>query len=127
MERKGILQFMKNCLDIPNYNQGISNNKRVIKLIKRLLEDLYKHYRFSDLENRGTHGSYHQLRFSLLYMDETDMSYAKIAEETFLRSSDTVKYYAKLYNESVLDFVEEESNINSDYTILLEEYLKSGL
>lgn len=126
-DRKGILQFFKNCLNDRSYNLKISGNPNLIILIEMLISDLHKHYGFSDIEKDNTkRGSRNQLRFFLLYVDNNDMTFEEISEESFIES-DTLKYYVRLYNQTALQFIKEESNYNPDYAFLLNEYLKSEL
>ena len=123
MRRKGILEFIKRCLIDAEYNKKISNNARVIRIMKKLRKDLYVHYTFLDIEKGGKR-CHHRLRFYLLYMDKNNPSFEEVANETYV-DIDTIKYYYRLYNKTVLKFVIEESNVNPDYAFLLREYRKS--
>ena len=126
-KRKGILEFIKACLNNPGCNQEIAGRPSVVALIKRLCSDLYKHYGFVDIENGNRrNGSHHQLRFFLLYIDKDAMSFESIAEETFI-SIGKFRKNVKRYNKLALRFVVEESAINSDYAFLLSAFQKSGL
>jgi len=128
-ERKGILEFMKNCLNDCNYNIIISDNKRVMALIKKLFEFLPLHYTFRDIENRKKkRGSHHHIRFDLLYIDKSNMSLFEVAHETHVQfESGALKKHVKEYNDVNLQYIKDESVFNADYAILLNEYLKSGL
>jgi len=123
MRRKGILEFAKRCLNDFSYNKKISNNKKVLSLMEKLRSDLHNHYGFADLEKPG---SCNQLRFFLFYIDKSNMTFERIAEETFLEI-DTVKYYARFYNKVALRFITRESHANPHFALLLNEYQKSGL
>ena len=128
MERTGILQFMKNCLDNLDYNREISDNLSLMAAMESFLLDLHKHYGFTDTEKRiRGHSSHHQLRFSLLYIEKNDMSYDEIAEETFVNSIEAFKYYVRFCNQVALETVIEDSYDISDYKVLLKEYEKNGL
>lgn len=123
MERKGILQFMRNCLSDPNYNKIISSNKRLIKLIKNLFSHFYIHYGLKDIEENGR--CKHQLRFTLLYLEKNKMTFTEIADETLLNvTEDTFKHHVKKYNQTILKFITAESYVDANYAILLEEYFK---
>lgn len=128
MKRKGILKFIKNCLNDSDYNKEISDNPSVSALMETLRSDLHKHYGFIDIENYNSHyDRHHQLRFSLLYIENTAMTFEDIAEETFISKVEKLKKHIKRYNDLALKVVTEESSINSDYAFLLNEYQKSGL
>ena len=126
MKRKGILQFIKNCLADPNYNRIISDNLVVVALMKTILSDIHKHYGFIDRESKNKY-SCHQLRFELLYMVSNNNTFDDIAEETYLKDGKKVQKHAKNYNNLALKTIEEEANCNNDYALLLSEYKKSGL
>lgn len=128
MKRKGILEFIKNCLNKPGYNKEIKENMNVMVLMETVRSDLHKHYGFIDIENYNSrYDAHHQLRFYLLYIENNEITFEDIVEETFVSKVEKLKKHIKRYNDLALKFIIEESRINQDYALLLEEYLKSGL
>lgn len=121
MDRKGILEFMKKCLNNSNFNNEIARNKRVVTLIKNFMSDLDKHYRFLDIEKESNH----QRRFYLLYIEKNKMTFEDISEATFI-SLNKFKQYVRLYNYTALAYVSKESKNNSDFYFLLKQYEKTN-
>ena len=125
-KRTGFLQFVKNCLNCPGYNKALSGKKRVVAEMKDLFLFLAKHYSLRDIEERRRKNCRHWLRFTLLYMERSDMSFFEIADDMFIDlHKDTFKYYVRKYNEDVLEWFTLESNVNSVYALILREYRKT--
>jgi len=122
MERKGILQFIKNCLNDPNYNKKISDNLAVTVLMAALRSDMYKHYEILDDEKYACH----ERRFFLLYIDDNGLTFEDMEKETFIGERG-FKRWVRFYNKTALKIVMRKSILNPDYLFLLNEYGKSGL
>jgi len=126
-ERKGILQFMKNCIDDPDYNKAVSGNKRVMSLIEKLFDYLDFYYDFKDFDEINKDNKHHK-RFEFLYRKKSDMTFFEISEEMSLSTeSDTFKYHVRNYNYAVFRYIRQKSKADPDYAFLLNEYCKSRI
>lgn len=125
-ERKGILQFIKNCIYIPNYNEVLSNDESVMAEMKELFSFLSKHYFLRDIEERRRKQSRHYSRFSLTYAEKNEMTFFEISDDMYIDiHKDTFKYHIRNYNQDILEYISEESNANPIYKLILKEYLNS--
>ena len=121
-QRKGILQFLKNCLSDLNYNKEIGGRKHARVLTKEIISDYFKHCIYMDIGKFCNH----EERFRLLYIERNDFTFSKMAEHTN-SGEQSFKTWVRKYNQEVLYFVERESKTNPHYAFILSEYLKSGL
>jgi hypothetical protein len=131
-ERKGILQFLKNCLDKLNYNVVISGNEHIIGIIKAFLSWVQGCLEFLDEHKFCSH----EQRFTLLYIKDEKPKKEKVKQEkpTFETMADKVhsgkrgfKYWAKEYNRIALEIIKKKSVNDPVFALILDEYFKSGL
>ena len=121
-QRKGILQFFKNCKNNPEYCKGISDDKNNMALIEKVLLYFEVHYEIMD----SGKGTYHQDRFNLICRNNNDLKYAEMADETYIGHVG-FKKWVKFYNKEALDFIIKRGKKNNEYAFLLSKYLESDL
>ena len=136
MQRKGILQFLKNCLEVQDYNKVIGGERKFLNLVETFLSELYIHYVILDIEKFCNH----ELRFSLLYYDKCNLArkrlkvgetlenltFQQMAEKTH-SELDGFKDWVKKYNKTAFLYMVGISRKSEDYKTILNEYTKSDL
>jgi len=119
-KREDFLSFIKEYSRRPNMECTISFDSELVLISKKLLNDMHNHFGWVDIRNkRSKNPTHQQLVYELLYFDDDKLSHEKIAEETHVKN---IKYHIREFNKLALDFVAEESQVDSRYKILLEKY-----
>jgi len=120
-KRKGILEFLNLCNNNTNYNQKISNNSQLSRLVEKLCEFFHEHFIMRDIEEERT--TYHQLKYEMLYFEEDKPNFERIANEIGV-TIDTLKHHIRKYNHDAFVYIQNRGKSNFIYETLKIEFLR---